>query len=100
MLVYVPLVVAVVILTVVALTPLSRRADRVVNRVAWTLFSGANLRMDSHRERDLRAAGIGTPYRLYAVKTYLYTAVGAALLIGSWWPWRAVVRRYRSRGPA
>jgi flagellar protein FlaJ len=77
MLVYVPLVVAILVLTVVALTSLSRRADRVVNRVAWTLFSGANLRLDSRRERDLRAAGIGTPYRLYAVKTYLYTAIGA-----------------------
>lgn len=77
MLVFVPLVVALLALVVVGLTPLSRRADRVVNRVAWTAFSGADLRTDSRRERDLRAAGIGTPYRLYAVKTHLYAAVGA-----------------------
>lgn len=77
MFVYVPFALAVSVLFVLALTPLSRRADRVVNRVAWAGFHGEDIDLDAHRERYLRAAGIGTPYRLYQAKTYLFTAAGA-----------------------
>ncbi|WP_255195979.1 type II secretion system F family protein [Halorarius litoreus] len=77
MLEYVPLGLAVLILALLAVAPHSRRADRTVNRIAWGVFSGPATEHDGRRERNLRAAGIGTPYRLYVVKTYLYTAAGA-----------------------
>ncbi|WP_336133770.1 type II secretion system F family protein [Natronomonas amylolytica] len=69
----VPLFVAAVILCTFALAPYSSRLNGVLSRIAFSLFDGGNLAIDRTRERTLRTAAIGTPYREYATKTYLYT---------------------------
>ena len=74
---YIPLIVAVVTLVVLALAPYSRALERDVKRLSYAAFGGSTVQPDESRERTLRAAGIGTPYRIYVTMTYLYTAVGA-----------------------
>jgi flagellar protein FlaJ len=77
MLVYVPLVVAVLLLAIVGLVPLSRRIRRRFNAIAYHLFDRLVDPTDQRSERILRAAGNGTPLRLYATGTYLYSTVAA-----------------------
>lgn len=74
-----PLVAAVGVLVVLALAPASRSLDRVVSSFAYSLFRGDRVPVDTRRKRQLRAGGIGTPYRLYVTKTRLHVAVGAAV---------------------
>ncbi|WP_276257800.1 type II secretion system F family protein [Haloglomus litoreum] len=74
---YIPLIVVVVTLLVLALAPFSRTLERDTKRLAFTAFGGRNIPHDEQRERTLRSAGIGTPYRVYVTQTYLYTAVAA-----------------------
>lgn len=74
---YIPLIVVLVTLLVLALAPFSRTLERDVKRFAYTVFGGRTVPSDEHRERVLRSAGIGTPYRVYVTQTYLYTAVAA-----------------------
>jgi flagellar protein FlaJ len=74
---YVPLIVVLVTVVVLALAPFSRSLERDVKRLAYTVFGGRTIAGNPSRERTLRAAGIGTPYRIYVTQTYLYTAVAA-----------------------
>jgi len=74
MLVYLPLVVAVAVLLTFVLVPYSAWLDAAVSRVSFTLFRGLTVEPDSGRERLLRTAAIGTPYREYATRTRLYVA--------------------------
>jgi flagellar protein FlaJ len=74
---YIPLIVVVVTLVVLALAPFSRTLERDTKRLAFTAFGGRSIPHDEQRERTLRSAGIGTPYRVYVTQTYLYTAVAA-----------------------
>ncbi|MEF8808676.1 type II secretion system F family protein [Natronomonas sp.] len=69
----IPLLVAVVILCTFVLVPYSSPLDELLSRIAFSLFDGGNLAIDKKRERTLRTAAIGTPYREYATKTYLFT---------------------------
>lgn len=72
-----PLVISLIIIGFLLATPYDRRLDGIFSRAAFTLFEGDNIKADPTRERTLRAAGIGTPYREYVTKTYLYTFGGA-----------------------
>lgn len=74
---YIPLVVVVVTLLVLALAPFSRTLERDTKRLAYTAFGGRTVPENEQRERTLRSAGIGTPYRVYVTQTYLYMAVAA-----------------------
>lgn len=74
---YIPLIVVLVTVAVVALAPFNRSLERDVKRLAYAIFGGRTIVPNPPRERTLRAAGIGTPYRIYVTQTYLYTAVAA-----------------------
>jgi flagellar protein FlaJ len=74
---YIPLIVVVVTLAVLAATPYSRTLERDVKRLGYAAFGGGSVAHDEQRERTLRAAGIGTPYRIYVTQTYLYTSAAA-----------------------
>jgi flagellar protein FlaJ len=69
----VPLFVAVGVLCTFVLAPYSSRLNGLLSRIAFSLFDGGSLSINRKRERTLRTAAIGTPYREYATKTYLYT---------------------------
>ncbi|QLD86972.1 type II secretion system F family protein [Natronomonas halophila] len=73
-----PLFAAVLILCTFLVVPYSARLDALLSRIAFTLFDGGRFPVNKRRERTLRTASIGTPYREYATKTYLYT-FGTAL---------------------
>jgi flagellar protein FlaJ len=81
MLVFVPLVAAMLVLASFVFVPYSDRLDRITSRLSFALFDGTNIEPDSRRQRLLRTAAIGTPYREYAAKTQLYV-VGTALTCG------------------
>ncbi|WP_135662628.1 DUF7282 domain-containing protein [Halorhabdus rudnickae] len=74
----VPLVVALVVAAAVSLTGVSPRLDRLFSRTARRYFS-RYVEPSPTRERRLEAAYIGTTYRVYAAKTYLYTALAALI---------------------
>jgi flagellar protein FlaJ len=78
MLFLLPLVAAVFICCVFVATPYLPRLNAMLSRTAFSMFDGGSLPVDTKRELTLRTAGIGTPYREYATKTYLYT-FGAGL---------------------
>jgi flagellar protein FlaJ len=78
MLVYLPLSAAIGLLLAFGLVPYSDRLDTVVSRTAFSLFRGLDVEPDASRERLLRTAAIGTPYREYAARTRLYVG-GAAV---------------------
>lgn len=81
-----PVVLAVVLLGLLAGAAALRPIERGFSRIAWALFSGERMEIDPERRRSLRAAGIGTPYRLYQVKTLLYSTLAAlsGLVLGSY----------------
>ncbi len=72
MLVYLPLGAALAVLLAFVLVPYSRRLDAAVSRTAFSLFRGLSVEPHAGRERLLRTAAIGTPYREYATRTRLY----------------------------
>jgi flagellar protein FlaJ len=72
---YFPLVAVLLLLAVLAAAPYSRRVERRVKRFSYAVFGGGSIPTDEQRERTLRAAGIGTPYRTYVTQTYLYATV-------------------------
>ncbi|WP_255149645.1 type II secretion system F family protein [Halorarius halobius] len=74
--VFVPLGLALLLLAALAVTTVSSWLDRIATRLSWALFGRLEFD-DRRRERSLRGAGIGTPYRVYAAKTNLFTLVGA-----------------------
>ncbi|MFQ3320550.1 MAG: flagellar protein FlaJ [Natronomonas sp.] len=78
MLAYLPLFVALVILFAFVLAPYSAWLDALLSRIAFRVFDGTNIEPNGKRERLLRMAAIGTPYREYAAKTRLYI-LGAAV---------------------
>ena len=51
------------------------RLDRWVAIVSFRLLGGQAIDHDGKRERLLRSAAVGVPYREYASKTYLYAVV-------------------------
>lgn len=73
---YLPLVVAVGIATAVALTRVSPSLDRTISRIARRYFS-RYVEESPSRRRLLESAYVDTTYRVYAAKTYLYTAMAA-----------------------
>lgn len=73
----VPLLFAIGVIGILVWAPYSRRLDGLFSRVGYRVFEGTTIEIDPERERTLRAAGIGTPYREYVVKTYVYTFGGA-----------------------
>ena len=77
---YLPLLLALSLLAPVALSPVSRRANRVVTRFALAAF-GRHVRESGRRQarrnRLLRAAHVGETYRLYASKTWVYATLAA-----------------------
>ena len=81
MLAYLPLVAALSVLFLLVVVPYSTRLDRVVSRLSFTLFGGMDVEVNRQRERRLRTAAIGTPYREYATKTRLYV-VGSGVATG------------------
>jgi flagellar protein FlaJ len=85
MLVYVPLLAALAVLVGFALVPYSDRLDDAVSRAAFPLFRGLSVEPNASRDRLLRTAAIGTPYREYVTRTRLYVvgSVGAMAVIGA-----------------
>ncbi len=59
----------------IVLSAFSRRFDRLLASVSFRLFGGRSIDRDVRRERLLRSAAIGVPYREYASKTHLYAIV-------------------------
>ena len=79
MLGFAPLVAAVALLAVLMAASFSAKIDTLVTRTAFVAFGGRGIDHDPNRERLLRSASIGAPYREYAAKTYVYVAgVGVA----------------------
>ncbi len=74
--VYLPLVPVVALVALVAVAPRFRAVDRTIGRVSFLLFGRGGIPVDERRRRLLRSAHVGTPYRLYVTKTYLYMTVG------------------------
>ncbi|WP_181687197.1 DUF7282 domain-containing protein [Halorhabdus salina] len=75
---YLPLVVAVAIAAAVASTRVSKRLDRIVTRVARRYFS-RYVPDSAERRRLLESAYVDSTYRVYAAKTYLYTATASVV---------------------
>lgn len=77
MLEFLPLILALLAVGVVLAAPFHRGLDRAVTRLAYLVFNGAAVDGDARRVRELRAAAIGVPYRVYVTRTRLYVAVAA-----------------------
>ena len=93
---YVPLLLVAATWTIVVLAPVSDRIDRIVSRVSLRVFGPyARGRASTNRSQveDLRAAHIGTTYRVYASKTFTFASIAA--LTGSILGAYAVVGLYR-----
>ncbi|WEL21807.1 type II secretion system F family protein [Halorhabdus sp. BNX81] len=75
---YLPLVAALALAGVLALTRVSPRVDRVFTRIARQYFS-QHIGESPARKRMLASAYLETTYRVYAAKTYLYTALAALI---------------------
>ncbi|WP_136690015.1 type II secretion system F family protein [Halorhabdus amylolytica] len=73
-----PLIVALAVAATVVLTRLSPRLDRLFTRISRRYFS-RYVEPSPARQRRLEAAYVGTTYRVYAAKTYLYTALAALI---------------------
>lgn len=67
-----PLFAAACIIAVFILAPYSARLDALLSRTAFSVFDGGKIPPNARRERLLRTAAIGTPYREYVARTYLY----------------------------
>ncbi|MDY6819466.1 MAG: type II secretion system F family protein [Halobacteriales archaeon] len=75
---FLPLVVVLVLLGLVALSPVVGRINRVFRRIAIAIFGDYVRSLGgqvAERKRQLRAAHIGTTYRTYASVTLLYATV-------------------------
>jgi len=75
---YVPLVLVNLLLWVLLLSAYSDRIDAFLSRLSYFAFRGDEIEPDGARERLLRTAAVGTPYREYVTRTYLY-ALGAGV---------------------
>lgn len=73
---YLPLVAALSLAGALALTSVSPHLDRVFTRIARQYFS-QHIGESPARKRLLASAYVETTYRVYAAKTYLYTALAA-----------------------
>ncbi|WP_232688400.1 type II secretion system F family protein [Halobacterium zhouii] len=77
---YLPLVLVFAVVTVVALTPFVDQLDRLLSRVALATFGRFARDRESanpQQVRSLHGAHVGTTYRVYAARTYLYATVAA-----------------------
>lgn len=81
MLEFVPLVVALAVIGLFVATPYNDWLSKLLSRTGFRLFEGESIESNVRRERLLRSAAIGTPYREYTAKTYLYV-FGSALAGG------------------
>lgn len=75
----VPLALLVVLVAVLFTASFSGRVDVFITRLSFRLFGGREIAYNHRRERLLRSAAMGVPYREYASKTYLYTVLTATL---------------------
>jgi flagellar protein FlaJ len=73
---WVPLAAALAVLGVLVAERFSRRVEVFLTSVAYRR-QGHELTVDEPLRQRLRAAGIGTPYRIYQSKTSLYAVSGA-----------------------
>jgi flagellar protein FlaJ len=81
--VYIPLVAALAILVTFLVARTDRRLDAALSALAFRLFSRERDDLDVTQKRLLWTAAIGTPYREYLTKTYLYalgTGIAGAIL--------------------
>ncbi|QLD87539.1 type II secretion system F family protein [Natronomonas salina] len=69
---YVPLLAVLLVGWTFLLAAYSDWIDAMLSRLAFWLFRGERVQPAPKRERLLRTAAIGTPYREYVTKTYLY----------------------------
>ena len=69
---YVPLLAVLLVGWTCLLAAYSEWIDAMLSRLAFWLFRGERVEPAPKRERLLRTAAIGTPYREYVTKTYLY----------------------------
>ncbi|WP_158057434.1 type II secretion system F family protein [Halorussus halophilus] len=77
---YVPLVAVGLVWLSIGVAAIDRRVNRVVTRVALTLFGGYvtdNGRRRARRQRLLQSVHVAETYRMYAAKTVLYAAIAA-----------------------
>lgn len=76
---YLPLLLVGLVLGVLALATVSGRVDRLLSKMALSIFGVyLTIRGDRpDRERLLQSAYIGSPFRVYAAKTYLYSSIAA-----------------------
>ena len=63
------------VLCLLSVSRFSRRVDRSITRFAFRRFGGRKIDYELRRERLLRSAAMGVPYREYASKTYLYAVL-------------------------
>jgi flagellar protein FlaJ len=80
----VPLVVVVVLVGPLLGASFNGRLDRTITRVSFRLFGGRNIDYKYDRDRLLRSAAMGVPYREYASKTYLYAILAgfSGMIVG------------------
>lgn len=69
---YVPILAVLLVGWTFLLAAYSEWIDAMLSRLAFWLFRGERVEPAPKRERLLRTAAIGTPYREYVTKTYLY----------------------------
>jgi flagellar protein FlaJ len=77
-----PFAFAAALALILALVPLSTWVNRIVSRVAFSLFGDYVYRIGRHRtvrKRRLRQAHAPTTYRIYAAKTLLYASVAGVV---------------------
>ena len=98
---FAPLVVAVSLLLVLVSASFNTRVNDLVTRAAFVGFGGPTIEHDPRKERRLRSASIGVPYREYAAKTYLYVGcVGSAGAVIGVYAGAAVLFLAVAAGPA
>lgn len=74
----IPFGAVIVLFGLFATSAFSPRIDALLTRISFLVFGDRHVDYDPTRERLLRAASIGTPYRAYVAKTRLY-ATGAGI---------------------
>jgi len=72
MLEFLPLLGALAIVGLFLAAAYSEGLSALLSRTSFRLFDGKSIEPSVKRERLLRSAAIGTPYREYTAKTYLY----------------------------
>ncbi|MFB6124469.1 MAG: type II secretion system F family protein [Halanaeroarchaeum sp.] len=79
---FLPLVVVVALAALLGLTAISKRLDAAVSQVALGVFGSwvdARATVTRQQQQYLHSAHVGTTYRLYAARTFLYATVAAVV---------------------